>query len=119
MNVALWIVQGLLAAVFLASGSAKLTMSKERMIATGQTGVAPFPLPVIRVVALCEILGAIAVVLPEALGIASVLTPIAAAGFVGLMIGAALSHRSLHEYPQVVLNIGLLGLSIFVLIGRM
>ncbi|MFD9418483.1 hypothetical protein ACFWC9_27720 [Streptomyces goshikiensis] len=43
--------QGLLAAVFMGSGFLKSTQTKEKMIAAGQTGVAPFPLPVIRVVA--------------------------------------------------------------------
>jgi uncharacterized membrane protein YphA (DoxX/SURF4 family) len=48
MNSALWIGQGLLAVIFLISGIAKSTMSKERMLATGQTGAEAFPLPVIR-----------------------------------------------------------------------
>ena len=88
------------------------------MISTGQTGVAPFPLPVIRVVAVCELLGAAALVVPAATDTAPGLTPAAASAFVLLMVGAALSHRSLREYPQVALNLGLLVLCAFVLIGR-
>ncbi len=80
MNIALWIAQGLLAAAFLASGYAKSTQTKEKMIATGQTGVAPFPLPVIRVVAALEVAAAVGLILPWATDIAPVLTPLAGVG---------------------------------------
>lgn len=118
MAVALWVVQGSLAAVFLGSGLAKATMSKPRMIATGQTGVAPFPLPVIRVVAVAEVLAAAGLVLPGLLGVAPVLTPLAAIGLMVVMVGAALSHASLREYPQVAVNAILFALALFVAVGR-
>lgn len=114
----LWTIQWVLAALFLASGSAKLVMSKPRMIATGQTGVAPFPLPVIRLTAACEILAAIGLILPWLTGIAPVLTPLAALGLMVVMVGAAISHASLHEYPQAALNGVLFGLALTVVIGR-
>jgi uncharacterized membrane protein YphA (DoxX/SURF4 family) len=118
MNVALWIVQGLLAAVFLLSGSLKSTQSKERMIATGQTGVTPFPLPVIRAVAVLELLAAAGLILPRLTGIAPVFTPLAAVGLALVMIGAAWSHASLREYGTVGVNLFLLLLCLFVAIGR-
>ncbi len=118
MNVALWIGQLVLVVTFLVSGSLKLVMSKERMIETRQTGVKPFPLPVIRVIATCELLGVLGIVLPWLTGIAPVLTPVAAVGMVGLMIGAAVSHGSLKEYPQVALNLSLLAIAAFVAVGR-
>lgn len=118
MNVALWIAAIVLAVTFLLSGSLKLVMSKERMIATRQTGVKPFPLPAIRVIAACELLGVLGIVLPWATGIAPVLTPLAAVGMVGLMIGAAVSHSSLREYPQAALNLTLLAIAAFVAVGR-
>jgi hypothetical protein len=43
VNIALWIAQVLLAAVFLGSGTVKSLWAKPRLIASGQTGVAPFP----------------------------------------------------------------------------
>ncbi|WP_377273370.1 DoxX family protein [Peterkaempfera sp. SMS 1(5)a] len=119
MSIALWIAQGLLAAVFLASGTMKGTQTKERMIATGQTGVAPFPLPVIRAVAALEALAAIGLVLPQLTGIAAVLTPLAAVGLIAVMIGAAASHWSLREYKQVFgVNLVLLIICVFVAVGR-
>ena len=118
MNAALWAVQIFLAAVFASSGIAKLTMSKPRMIATGQTGVAPFPLPVIRFTAACEVLAAAGLILPGLLHVAPLLTPLAAVGLMVVMVGAAISHRSLHEYPQVGLNVLLFLLALFVAVGR-
>jgi hypothetical protein len=97
MNIALWVAQGILAAVCLSSGVAKSTMAKERMLATGQTGVAPFPLPFIRTIAAFELLAAIGLILPQATGIAPILTPLAAIGFATIMTGASFSHASLRE----------------------
>jgi uncharacterized membrane protein YphA (DoxX/SURF4 family) len=100
MNVALWIGQGLLAVIFLGSGSLKISMSKEKLIASGQTGVAPFPLPVIRLTAACELLAVLGLVLPRLTGVAPILTPVAAFGLVIVMIGATASHLSLREPRQ-------------------
>jgi hypothetical protein len=43
MNIVVWVCQGLLAVLFLASGGAKISMSRERLLATGQTGIARSP----------------------------------------------------------------------------
>lgn len=119
MNIALWIVQALLAAVFALSGTAKLTQSKEKLIATGQTGVAPFPMPVVRVTAALEVLAAIGLIVPWAAGIAPVLTPLAAVGIILVMIGAAWSHWTLREYKQVFgVNLVIALAAAFVASGR-
>lgn len=119
MNVALWIGQVLLAAIFAVSGTLKSTQSKERMLATGQTGVAPFPLPVIRLVAACELLGVLGPGLPRLTGIAPALTPAAAAGLGCVMIGAAVSHAGLGEWRTSAVNIAILAICVFVLVGRL
>jgi uncharacterized membrane protein YphA (DoxX/SURF4 family) len=119
MNIALWIVQGLLAAVFLGSGLMKATQTKVRMIATGQTGVAPFPLPFIRFIAAMELIGAVGLILPQLTGIAPELTPVAAIGLMIIMTGAAVSHWTLHAYKQVFgINLVIWLLCLFVAIGR-
>src|SRR6478735_3660408 len=97
MNVALWTAQLVLAAVFAASGSAKLTMAREKLLATGQTGIAMFPMPVVRFTAAMEILAAVGLVAPWLSGTAKVLTPLAAAGLCIVMIGAAWAHSRLRE----------------------
>jgi uncharacterized membrane protein YphA (DoxX/SURF4 family) len=95
MEVVLWTLQGALAALFALSGAFKITLSKEALIAKGQTGIQHYPLPFIRFVATCELLGAMGLVVPRLSGIARVLTPLAASGLGALMIGAAFSHARL------------------------
>jgi uncharacterized membrane protein YphA (DoxX/SURF4 family) len=102
MNILAWPLQLVCATTFLASGTMKSLMSKQRMIATGQTGVAPFPLPLLRVVALAELAGVLGLLLPWATGTGRVLTPVAAACLAVVMVGAAVSHASLHETRQVL-----------------
>ena len=81
----LWIVQGLLAALFLLAGVPKLVMSAAQLTAPG-----PIQLPVafIRFIGVCEILGAIGMILPGLTRIRPGLTPLGAGGLVIIMIGA-------------------------------
>jgi uncharacterized membrane protein YphA (DoxX/SURF4 family) len=85
MKYALWIVQVLLALVFLFAGGVKLVMPFEEMAA--QMTV-PLPEWFLRFIAVAEVLGALGLVLPGLLRIRPGLTPLAAAGLVILMIGA-------------------------------
>src|SRR6266508_5010727 len=86
MNIALWIAQGLLAAVFLFTGGMKLVLPIEEM-----TKQMPLPGLFLRFIAVCELLGAIGVILPWLLRIRPGLTPLAAAGLVIIMIGATVT----------------------------
>ena len=83
MTKVLWIVQGLLAFIFLFAGGAKLVTPVEQMAA--QTGL---PGAFLQFVGVCEVLGAIGLILPGLLRIKPGLTPLAACGLVGVMIGA-------------------------------
>ncbi|RAV00496.1 DoxX family protein [Mycolicibacter senuensis] len=104
---------------FAASGAAKLTMARERLIATGQTGVAMFPMPVVRFTAAMELLAAVGLVAPGLTGIGTVLTPLAALGLCVVMIGAAWAHSRLHEPRSVLINAVMFGLAAFVIVGRL
>ena len=84
MNKTLWIVQGLLAALFLFAGGAKLVMSLDQM-----AGPVALPEWFLRFIGVAEVLGAIGLILPGLLRIRPGLTPLAAAGLVIVMIGAA------------------------------
>ena len=130
MDVALWIVQGVLAALFALTGAAKAAWSKERLLASGQSGVAPFPVPVLRLTGTAELLGALGLVLPQATGIAPVLTPAAAVGLGVVMLGAMASHASLlradraagrgsAEARNIAGNVLILALCVFVVVGRL
>jgi uncharacterized membrane protein YphA (DoxX/SURF4 family) len=83
MNIALWIVQALLALVFIFSGVMKFVMSVEEM-----TQQIPMPGWFLHFIGICEILGGIGLILPWLLRIRPGLTPLAAAGLVIIMIGA-------------------------------
>lgn len=119
MNIALWIVQCLLALAFLGSGVLKGTQSKERMLATGQTGVRDYSLPMIRFAAGCELLAVAGLILPWWTGIAPVLTPLAAVGLAILMVFAGRAHAKLSEPRAVTINMALLALAVFVATGRL
>ena len=118
MNALLWTLQASLAAVFTVSGLAKISQPKDRLIASGQTGVAPFPLPVIRVTAFCELLGAIGILLPRMVGVAAFLTPAAAAGFAIVMVGAIGSQAYLREPRNVALTVAIFIAAVTIAVGR-
>ena len=82
-NVLLWIVQGLLAALFLFAGGTKLVLPIEAM-----AGPVDLPGWFLRFIGVCEVLGALGLVLPGVFRIRQGLTPLAAAGLVIIMIGA-------------------------------
>jgi hypothetical protein len=81
----LWIVQGLLACLFLFAGGIKLVLPIEDM--TAQMPV-PLPGPFLQFIGVCEVLGAIGLILPGLLNIRPGLTPLAATGLTVIMIGA-------------------------------
>ena len=119
MNIVLWVLAEVLAVVFLAAGVMKLTRPKEKLTANPSMAWAePFPPGVIKMIGVLEVLAAIGLILPAALGIVPVLVPLAAVGLVLMMIGAALTHGRRQEYQPVAVNIVLLALAAFVAWGR-
>ncbi|MBE2222148.1 MAG: DoxX family protein [Anaerolineae bacterium] len=118
MNIALWIVQILLAIVFLMAGFMKATQSKEAMIEKGLDWVEGLPLGAVRTIGIVEILGAIGLILPALTGILPWLTPLAAIGLALTMIGAIILHVSRKEYQGAIANLVLLLMALFVAYGR-
>ena len=83
MAYALWMVQGLLALIFLFAGGMKLILPLDEL-----TEQMPLPGLFVRFIGVAEVLGAIGLILPGLLRIRPGLTPLAAAGLVIIMIGA-------------------------------
>src|SRR5829696_6709028 len=83
MTYALWIVQGLLALLFLFTGGIKLVLPIEVL-----TEGSPLPGWFVRFLGVAEVLGAIGLVLPGLVGVRPGLTPLAASGLVVVMAGA-------------------------------
>jgi len=80
----LWIIQGLLALMFLFAGGAKLVLPVDALTKDTPMLSGDF----LRFVGVCEVLGAIGLILPGLLRIRPGLTPLAAAGLIVIMIGA-------------------------------
>jgi len=117
VTIALWICRIVLAAVFAMSGAAKVSQPRERLIASGQTGIAVYPMPVVRMTAVCELLAAVGLIVPTVTGVSPWLTPLAAVGLGVVMVGAIRAHAKLHEPRSIAVNVTLLALCIFVAVA--
>src|SRR5258706_15522502 len=83
MNVVLWIIQVLLALLFLFGGGVKLVLPIEEM-----TKQIAMPGLFLRFIGVCEVLGGLGLILPGIFRLKTGLTPLAAAGLTIIMIGA-------------------------------
>ena len=118
-NLAFWVVQATLALLYLAAGGAKLTLPIEDLAAASMGFVTSVPETVTRLIGLVEILGAVGITLPAATRILPWLTPLTAAGFVLLQVGAIVTHALRGETATTLpLNLVLLALALFVVWGR-
>lgn len=119
MNVALWIVAGLLAAVFLTAGAVKLILPKAKLVTAPAQGWAEdFSAASVKAVGILEVLAAVGLILPAVLGIALVLVPLAAIGLSVVMVGAIFTHLRRGEVKSIMGNVVYLALAIFVAWGR-
>jgi DoxX-like family len=119
MNLALWIVAGLLAGVFALSSTAKLFVPKEKLATVPLGGwVGDASAGFVKGLGALEVLAAVGLILPAALGIVPVLVPLAAVGVALLMVGAIITHSRRHEAAGVVLNVAYLVMAAFVATGR-
>ncbi len=116
MNIVLWIVQALLAILFLMAGvmhgfqqeRAKVQFKWPADVSSG----------LLIFIGICEILGAVGLILPALTGVLPWLTPLAALGLVVIMLLAIGFHAMRREYPNIVFNLILLVLAAFVAYGR-
>jgi uncharacterized membrane protein YphA (DoxX/SURF4 family) len=117
MNVFLWIVQAVLAAMFAMSGLQKEIQPKAKLV-----GQYPWAQDVsaatVWFIGVTELLGAIGLILPAATGIATVLTPVAATGLAVLMALAAATHIRRKEPSGVAVNAVLFAFAALVAWGR-
>ena len=119
MNVVLWIVQGLLALIFLMAGGIKLFKPKKELSDKLGDWVGQYSNISIRLIGLLEQLGAIGIILPLAIGVFPILTPLAAIGLAMTMVGAMKLHYQRTEKSKVITNMVLMLLALFVAIGRL
>ncbi|WP_432194329.1 DoxX family protein [Streptomyces sp. bgisy027] len=117
MNVFLWILQAILAAMFAMAGVMKSTQPKDKL-AEKLAWVNDFSPATVRFIGVVEFAAALGLILPAATDIAPVLTPLAASGLVITMILAAITHARRKEPPAIVFNAVLLILAALVAWGR-
>ena len=88
MNIVLWIIQILLTLLFLFAGGTKLFMSEAALKQMAPPNSIVLPILLLRFIGLCEVLGALGLILPGITRIRRGLTPLAACGLLIIMIGA-------------------------------
>ena len=113
MTYALWVVQGLLAALFLFAGVMKLILPLEQM-----AGPVTLPGLFLRFIGVAETLGALGLILPGLLRIRPGLTPLAAAGLVIIMIGATVIGLVAGDAAMSLIPLVVALLAAFVAYGR-
>ena len=113
MNYALWVVQGLLALLFLWAGGMKLVLPLDQL-----EGPVALPGLFVRFIGVAEVLGAIGLILPGLLRIRPALTPLAAAGLVVIMIGATVITLTTGDVGMALIPLGVGLLAAFVAYGR-
>ena len=113
MNVALWIIQALLAALFIFGGGMKLVLPLEKL-----TGPVALPGLFLRFIGVCELLGGLGLILPSLLRIRPGLTPLAAVGLVIIMVGATWITISTGDVATAVVPFVVGILAAFIAYGR-
>ncbi|MFJ7587563.1 DoxX family protein [Streptomyces sp. NPDC097617] len=106
MNIAYWIVAGLLALFYFYAGTLKVIRSRDQLRPI-MAWVDRIPLPALRALGSVEILGATGMILPPLTGVAPALAPAAASGLVLLQAGAIAVHLT-GEDRRIALNVGLI-----------
>ena len=118
MNITLWVIAGLLAVAFAGAGAMKLAQPRAKLAASGMPWVEDFSDGQVKGIGALELLGALGLILPAALGIAEILTPLAAAGLALVMVGAIVVHLRRGESKLVGAPLVLALLALFVAIMR-
>jgi putative oxidoreductase len=116
LHISLWLVQVILALAFGMIGVTKLTASDADIIQQSGELVEKYGVGLIRFIGISEILGALGLILPAALRILPILTPLAALGLAIIMGLATALHASKGE--PIVTQVIFLLLSLFVIWGR-
>ncbi len=119
MNLALWIVAGLMAVAFAVGGLSKLIIAKERIaVLPGGKWVEHFSPGFVKATGVLDLLAATGLTLPAMFDVAPVLVPVAAVGVVLLMIGAGVVRLRYGSPKAIVGDATYLVLAAFVAWGR-
>ncbi len=119
MDTILWIAAGLLAMVALTGGFTKTFIPKEKLQhhegAAWTRDVSP---AFVKTLGALELLAAVGLILPAVVDVAPVMVPVTAVCWVGLMIGAMITHGRLGQFKLVLVNLVYVVLAVFIAVGR-
>jgi hypothetical protein len=118
METVIWIVQVVLAGMFLLVGIVKLTQPREELAKGQMAWTGDVTDGQLKALGVIEVLAAIGLILPAALGVVPIVTALAASGVVLLMIAASYLHISRGEAKLIPFNIVLGLMALFVAIER-
>ncbi len=120
MNTVVWIVQAVLAGVYVLAGFAKLSMPFEKLKAQERMAwVEDVGQPGVRLIGLVELLGAIGLIVPALVSwLPSVLVPLAAVGLALVQVVAFGLHVRRNEPSSFPTNVALFLVAAFVALGR-
>ncbi|GIJ43912.1 membrane protein [Virgisporangium aliadipatigenens] len=110
MEIAYWVVGGLLAVFYLYAGGKKAVQSREQLLPM-MGWVDTMPMPLVRTIGVLELLGAVGLILPPLTDILPGLAVAAAVGLVLIQIGGIVTHLRRGEARLIGLNIVLLVLA--------
>lgn len=118
MEIALWIVSGITALLYIVAGSTKAFTPKPKLAERMPWSV-DMSARTVKFIGLVEILGAIGLIVPVLTGIAPILTPIAAIGLVVIQVLSIILHVRRSEQKVLPFNVVLLVLAAFIAVGRL
>ena len=118
MEIALWIIQCLLALFFLGSGVTKLTESRAQLAAKGMTYAEDLTDRQAKGIGALEVLAAVGMTVPAVFHVIPVLTAAAASGLVLLMVGAMRIHLRRSEVQVLPVNVVLCSMALVVAVVR-
>lgn len=119
MNITLWIIQTLLALMFFMAGAMKIFKPQKELSAKLGDWVDQFSENNIKLIGLLEVLGSIGILLPMAINVMPIFTPLAAIGLALTMGGAIKVHYERKETNKIISNLVLMSLALFVAVGRL
>lgn len=120
MHLTLWIATGLLAAVALVGGVSKTLVPRQRLSEhPGGAWTADVSTGFVKTLGVLELLAVLGLTLPAAFDVAPVMVPVTALCWIGLMVGAMITHGRLGQFRLVMVNLVYLSIAAFVAWGRL
>ncbi|RXZ83084.1 DoxX family protein [Paenibacillaceae bacterium] len=115
MNIALWVVQGVLGIGFVYSGWLKAFQYKTAL--STWSWVNDVPQGMVTLIGIIELIGVLGLILPMALKIKPILTPIAAVGLAAVSLFGGIFHLIRNE-SDILINLIFMVLALFIAFGR-